>query len=109
MALNPRTILGQADLAATTETVIYTAPTAESGATLLVYFVNRTGSPINVRIGLSPGGGALADAEYVLFDRALPANDTEKYGPFVIGPDDEVRCEADAVDTSVLVSGIEHG
>ena len=109
MALNTRSILGQADLAAATETLVYTAPTAESGATFLVYFTNRTASPINVRIGLSPGGGALVDAEYVLFDRALPANDAEKYGPFVIGPDDQVRCEADAVDTSVLVSGVEHG
>jgi len=100
-----------ADPSAVTETVCYTSPTAGAGSVLsTIIAANRGGAGIKVRVGISPGGGALGNSEYIVFDHTVDANDalTLTLG-ITLAADDEVRVETDIATASFSVFGMELG
>ena len=97
--------LGNADLAATTLTTVYTVP-ALKVATLNAGFVNRTGGAINVRMAIA-STGTPSLAEYVEYDASIPANGVLERSGIVCGAGELVVCYASAVGISVRIFGFE--
>lgn len=68
-------VLGQAALVAATDTDVYTVPAATAVVLSGIAVVNR-GAATSYRVAIRPNGAVLADAHYVAYDVALPANTT---------------------------------
>ena len=68
-------ILGVADLAAATDTSVYTTP-ADTFSVVSVSLCNRGGSAAQVRIAVS-SSGTPNDADYLEFDSQISANDAD--------------------------------
>lgn len=69
-------ILGQAALAATTLTDVYTVPAATSASISSVIVCNRGATATTFRISLAIAGAGDATAQYLYFDTPIEANDT---------------------------------
>lgn len=72
---NTYKVLGQISPAATTNSTLYTVPAATSAVTSTLTVCNRS-TATNVRVAVRPGGAALADQQYILYDVVVNANDT---------------------------------
>ena len=69
--------LATAALSATTLTDVYTSPQQPAATGLETITVcNRGGTDTTFRMAISPKGATIADAHYVYYDVAVPANDT---------------------------------
>lgn len=68
-----RKALGRADLAATTNTSVYTGSSAASQTIATVSFCNRNATAVTVRLALSDTGTPTA-ADWMEYDTLLPAN-----------------------------------
>ena len=70
-------ILGQSSPAATTETVLYTVPSATSTVCSSIIICNRGTAAVNFRVSLSQGGATpTANKDYIYYSLIIPANDT---------------------------------
>jgi hypothetical protein len=101
-------ILGQAALAATTLTDVYTTPGATS-TTISSYVVcNRSAASTTWRMSVCQGGAADTNAQYNYYDLPIPGNET-----FVgtigvtLAAGDVIRFYAAAATISVSVYGVE--
>jgi len=97
--------LGNADLAATTNTTVYTVPALKT-ATINAGFVNRTGAPITVRMAIS-ALNIPTNSEYVEYGASIPANGVLERSGIVCGEGEKVVCYASAVGISVRIFGFE--
>lgn len=68
-------VLGQSNPAATTDTTLYTVPSATQTviSTIVVANLGTTGT---YRIAVRPDGAAIANQHYIVYDLGLNANDT---------------------------------
>lgn len=68
-------VLGQSNPAATTDTTLYTVPSATQTviSTIVVANLGTTGT---YRIAVRPDGAAIANQHYIAYDLGLNANDT---------------------------------
>lgn len=96
--------LGKADLAATTDTDLYTVP-AGIVATANVSFCNRTSAPIRVRLAVR--SGALANADYLEFDTEVPANGVLERTGIALEAGEIITVRAAATGISVRAHGFE--
>lgn len=96
--------LGKADLAAATDTDLYTVP-AGTVATANVSFCNRTGAPIRVRLAVR--NGALTNADYLEFDAEVPANGVLERTAIACEAGEIITARASAVGVSAVVRGWE--
>ncbi|DAB30678.1 MAG TPA: hypothetical protein CFH84_02690 [Sulfurimonas sp. UBA12504] len=97
--------LGNASLEAITNTTVYTVP-AGKVATINAGFVNRTSSPITVRMAIA----VLAtptDAEYVEYGASIPANGVLERSGIVCGQNEKIVCYASVTGVSVRIFGFE--
>ena len=70
-------ILGQSSPAATTETVLYTVPSATSTVCSSIIICNRGTAAVNFRVSLSQGGATpTANKDYIYYDVMIAGNDT---------------------------------
>jgi len=69
-------VLGQADLAATTETDLYTVPGATSAIISSIVVCNRGATGTTFRLSIDVGGSGTANKDYTHFDHIIPANFT---------------------------------
>lgn len=69
-------VLGQVAPSATTETTLYTVPASTSTVVSTITVCNRGGSSGSFRLGVSQGGGALANEDYLYYGVTVPATDT---------------------------------
>lgn len=102
---------GAQDLPATTYVVLMAGASGKS-STVNVRFVNRTGSPIDVRLALvdAPAAGALAaltDDDYLEFDLPLGANDVLENSGIAVPEDHSLVVRASAVGVSAVAYGFE--
>jgi len=97
--------LGNASLAATTNTKIYTVPALQV-ATLNINVVNRTSTAITVRLAISATTSP-AVAEYIEYDVSVPANGVLERTGLVVGADENIVAYASATGISVRVHGFE--
>ena len=96
--------LGQAALAATTNTTVYTAATTPT--TFNVSFTNRTGFPIAVRLAISDAATPVV-AEYVEYDTVIPGNGVLERGGLVCTAGKLIVAYASQAGVSVNVYGYE--
>lgn len=69
-------ILGQSAPSATTETDLYTVPSATEAVISSVIVCNRDTSDATYRLSVSPNGTATADAQYLAYDVTVGASDS---------------------------------
>ena len=69
-------ILGQSSPSATTETTLYTVPSAKSTVASSISICNRSSSQTTFRVSISQGGSATANKDYLYYDVILAGNDT---------------------------------
>jgi hypothetical protein len=94
-----------ADLAAATNTLLYTCPAGKT-ATAIASFCNRTQQPVKVRLAV--GQGANPDnADYYEFDTQIPAGGTVERGGLILSPGDKVWAYASATGVTAKLHGIE--
>ena len=99
-------ILGQVDTDATTDTDLYTVP-AKKVATLRVFVVERAGGTPTFRIALRLAGASLANKQYIVYERALAANEEFQTKPFELGENDIVTVRASDGNISFNANGFE--
>lgn len=68
-------VLGQSAPSATTDTTLYTVPSATSTVVSTITVSNRSGSATSFRIAVRPAGASIANQHYVVYDGAIAAND----------------------------------
>lgn len=96
--------LGAADLAATTNTDIYTVP-ANRRATFTVNFCNRTTGDRQVRLALRTG--TLVNADYIEFDVTIPPNGTLERSGLMLTSGQIVTAFASATGVTCMAYGVE--
>lgn len=97
--------LGAADLAATTNTVVYTCPTS-TFSVVAVNVLNRTTSAVSVRLAISTGASP-GNAEYIEYDIELPSNGVLERSGIVLSANQTLVAYASGTGISVNVYGIE--
>lgn len=101
-------VLGQADLGATTLTSVYTVPGGTTAALSSVVFCNRNVAARTIRWSVAVASAADDPKQYLAYGMNVPANDSLAFPIGVsLGPADQVRAWASAVDVSVSIFGVE--
>lgn len=85
-------VLGQVATAATTDTTLYTVPSATQVVASTIVVCNRGSVSATYRIALRPNGATLANEHYSAYDVTIAANDTV---PLTLG----ITCDATDVFT----------
>jgi|TARA_R110002126_G_scaffold275733_1_gene421142 hypothetical protein len=101
-------VLGQLDPAATTTTVLYTAPDLAQTTVSSLVICNRTGSSITFRVSVHVAGADANDKQFLFYDQALAANTTQTVVIGIcLGQTDVIKVYASAVDVSFNLFGVE--
>ena len=98
-------ILGTADLAAATDTTLYTVP-ADNFSVGTVNICNRSSSAATVRIAVS-SSGTPADADYIEYDSQVTANGVLERTGIVLDASKVVVVRSNAINVSAVCLGIE--
>lgn len=69
-------IIGQISPSATTDTTLYTVPSATQLVISSITICNRAATAATYRIAMRPNGETLADKHYIAYGATVPANDT---------------------------------
>ncbi len=69
-------VLGQSAPSATTNTDVYTVPSATEAVISTIAIANRAGTAASYRLAVRPDGTAIANQHYLAYDVAINANDT---------------------------------
>lgn len=69
-------VLAQSAPSATTNTDIYTVPSATEAVLSTIVVANRAASPATYRIAVRPNGATLANQHYIAFDVTVGAADS---------------------------------
>ena len=85
-------VLGQVATGATTDTTLYTVPSATQVVVSTIVVCNRGNASATYRVALRPNAATLANEHYLAFDVTIAANDTV---PLTLG----VTCDASDVFT----------
>lgn len=97
--------LGQADLAATTNTAVYTVP-AGKVASFNVNVLNRTASNVTVRMAISATNSP-ANSEFLEYEATVPANGVMERTGLVASAGKNLVIYASSTGVSVNVFGFE--
>lgn len=98
-------ILGTADLAANTNTTLYTVPVS-TFSVVTVSICNRGAAAVDVRIAVSDSGTP-ANEDYLEFDSSVLAKGVLERTGIVLQAGKLIVCRANATDVNVVVTGIE--
>jgi hypothetical protein len=69
-------VLGQSAPSATTNTDVYTVPSATEAVVSSITVCNRSTSPVTYRVAIRPNGTAIANQHYLAYDVAVNGSDT---------------------------------
>ena len=98
-------ILGNSDLAATTNTTVYTVP-ADTFSVVSISICNRNSSPISVRIATSTTGTP-ANSEFIEYDTSISAYGVLERTGVVLQATKNIVVRTSAANVSAVVFGIE--
>lgn len=101
-------VLGQQEPAATTETTLYTVPSATQAVCSTLSVCNRATAAGTFRVRIKINNAADADAQFVCFDAPIAAKDTLllTFGA-TLGAGDVVRVYSSNADTAFQLFGSE--
>ena len=101
-------VLGQESPPATTETPLYTVPSATSAIGSSIIIANRSTSVATFRVSIAVNGAATTNKDYIYYDLPIGANDTfiATIG-ITLGDTDEVRVYASNTNLSFSLYGSE--
>jgi hypothetical protein len=68
-------ILGQSAPSATTDTNVYTVPSATQAVVSTITIANRDATPATFRIAVRPNGATIANQHYIAYGATVPGND----------------------------------
>jgi len=97
--------LGTADLAAATDTLLYTCP-ADTFAVVTVSLCNRNASSVRVRMAVGTSGTP-ADAEFIEYDSELTGNSVIERTGLVLSAGQTVIVRSNTINVSAVAVGIE--
>ena len=97
--------LGSADLAATTNTLLYTVP-ASSLATLNIRVANRNSTTVAIRIAIGTGASPAVE-DYIDYDLLVAANGVLEDSGIVCSAGEKVWVYSSMAGVSVRVHGFE--
>jgi hypothetical protein len=69
-------VLGQSAPSATTDTNVYTVPSATSTVVSTITVCNRDAASATYRLAVRPAGASIANQHYIAYGTTCPANDT---------------------------------
>lgn len=100
-------VLGQSAPAATTNTTLYTVPSATSAVVSTLSICNR-GVSTTFRVAVRPAGATLANQHYIVYDNYVNAGDTIFLTlGITLATTDVVTVYAGTADTSFSLFGSE--
>lgn len=100
-------VLGQSAPAATTNTTLYTVPSATSAVVSTLSICNR-GISTTFRVAVRPAGATLANQHYIVYDNYVNAGDTIFLTlGITLATTDVVTVYAGTADTSFSLFGSE--
>ena len=68
-------VLGQSAPSATTDTTLYTVPSATSTVVSTITVCNRSAVDVTYRIAIRPAGASIANQHYIAYDAVVQASD----------------------------------
>jgi len=108
MANTTYKVLGQVAPAATTDTDLYTVPSATSAVISTLVVANRDSAGATYRISVRPGGATQANQHYLAFDVTLGASDSTTLTlGITLAATDVVTVYASTANTSFSLFGSE--
>lgn len=69
-------VLGQSAPSATTDTTLYTVPSAKAAIVSTIVVANRDSTAASFRIAIRPAGAAIANQHYIAYGVTVGANDS---------------------------------
>ena len=101
-------VLGQSNPSATTDTTLYTVPSATETIVSTITVCNQAATAGTYRIAIRPNGASIAKQHYIAYDVSLPANasDTLTLG-ITIDAADVITVRASSADFSFNAFGSE--
>lgn len=101
-------VLGQSAPSATTDTTLYTVPSATETVVSTIAVCNRGSSSGTYRIAVRPNGASLADEHYIAYDASLDAKTSATWSLGVtLDATDVVAIYASTADFSFSAFGSE--
>lgn len=101
-------VLGQTAPAADTDTDLYIVPASTEAVVSSLVVANRAAAAATFRVAVSPGGAALADEHYLVFDPQVGANASVAFRlGIALAAGDVVRVRAGSADVSFSAFGSE--
>jgi hypothetical protein len=101
--------LGQAALAATTLTDIYTVPGATSAVISTITVANRSATATTYRLSIAPAGAGDATSQYFAYDVPLAGNESHTWTiGITLAATDKFRAYAAAATVTVGAYGVEN-
>lgn len=101
-------VLGQSAPAATTDTDIYTVPSATQAVLSTLVIANRGSTSADYRIAIRPAGATISNEHYIAYDVSIPANDAIALTiGITLDTTDVITVYASSADLSFSVFGSE--
>jgi hypothetical protein len=101
-------VLGQSAPAATTDTNVYTVPSATEAVISTIVIANRAATAGSFRLAVRPNGATIANQHYIAYDVPIAANDSTTLTlGITVDAADIVTFRASSADMSINVFGTE--
>jgi hypothetical protein len=101
-------VLGQSAPAATTDTNVYTVPSATETVVSTIIVANRSASAGTFRLAVRPDGATIANQHYIAYDVPIAGNDSTTLTlGLTMDAADVVTVRCSTADMSVNVFGTE--
>jgi hypothetical protein len=101
-------VLGQSAPAATTDTTLYTVPSATEAVISTIVIANRAATGGTFRLAVRPNGASIANQHYLAYDVPIAANDSTTLTlGITVDAADVITVRASSADMSFNVFGSE--